>query len=110
MTQLTPPRPRASCRSPRTHFSLLPPPLHLYLALAPCTFSLLSPVLLLALQDDLACLPAKMAASCGNLGPLVLVTRVTNQITIADPLTLRSHSMDVSAPRAEAGGKERIGP
>lgn len=37
-----------------------------------------------------------MSASCGNLGPLVLVTRVTNQITIIDPVTLRSHSMDVS--------------
>ncbi|GIL64428.1 hypothetical protein Vafri_18352 [Volvox africanus] len=45
-------------------------------------------------KDDLVCLPAKMASSCGNLGPLVLVTRITNQITIADPITLRSYSMD----------------
>ncbi|EFJ40518.1 hypothetical protein VOLCADRAFT_69446, partial [Volvox carteri f. nagariensis] len=45
-------------------------------------------------KDDLACLPAKMAASCGNLGPLVLVSRITNQITITDPLTLRNYSMD----------------
>ncbi|GFR51707.1 hypothetical protein Agub_g14152 [Astrephomene gubernaculifera] len=45
-------------------------------------------------KDDLVCLPPKMAASCGNLGPLVLVTRITNQITITDPATLRSYSMD----------------
>ncbi len=42
------------------------------------------------------CLPPKMAASCGNLGPLCLVSRITNQITIVDPLTLRTYSMDVS--------------
>lgn len=35
------------------------------------------------------CLPAKLAASLGNIGPLVLVTRVTNAITLTDPLTLR---------------------
>ncbi|KXZ44442.1 hypothetical protein GPECTOR_67g282 [Gonium pectorale] len=48
----------------------------------------------LTIQDDLVCLPPKMAASCGNLGPLVLVSRITNQITITDPQTLRSTSMD----------------
>ena len=40
-------------------------------------------------QDDLVCLPPKLAASMGNIGPLVLVTRVTNAITLTDPLTLR---------------------
>lgn len=42
------------------------------------------------------CLPAKTAASLGQLGPLVLVTRVTNQVTFTDPQTLRTVSMDVS--------------
>ena len=35
------------------------------------------------------CLPAKLAASLGNIGPVCLVTRVTNAITLTDPLTLR---------------------
>ena len=51
-------------------------------------------------QDDLVCLSAKLCSALGHLGPLVLVARVTNQITLIDPITLRTHSMDVSA----AGG------
>lgn len=47
-------------------------------------------------QDDLVCLPSKLASSLGSLGPLVLVTRVTNAITLTDPTNLRSTSMDVS--------------
>lgn len=42
-----------------------------------------------SVQDDLVCLPAKLAASLGNIGPVCLVTRVTNAITLTDPLTLR---------------------
>ncbi|KAG2489285.1 hypothetical protein HYH03_012305 [Edaphochlamys debaryana] len=45
-------------------------------------------------KDDLVCLPAKMSSSCGGLGPLAVVSRVTNHITITCPLTLRSYSMD----------------
>eukprot|EP00201_Polytomella_parva_P001315 CAMPEP_0175082732 /NCGR_PEP_ID=MMETSP0052_2-20121109/26929_1 /TAXON_ID=51329 ORGANISM="Polytomella parva, Strain SAG 63-3" /NCGR_SAMPLE_ID=MMETSP0052_2 /ASSEMBLY_ACC=CAM_ASM_000194 /LENGTH=515 /DNA_ID=CAMNT_0016353981 /DNA_START=153 /DNA_END=1703 /DNA_ORIENTATION=+ len=45
-------------------------------------------------KDDLVCLPAKVSASLGNLGPIVLVTRVTSQITITDPHDLRSVSLD----------------
>jgi nonsense-mediated mRNA decay protein 3 len=46
-------------------------------------------------KDDLICLPAKLSSSLGSLGPLVLVTRVTNVITLTDPVTLRSSSMEV---------------
>lgn len=41
------------------------------------------------LQDDLVFLPAKVAAAYGNIGPLVLCTRVTSAFTFTDPLTLR---------------------
>ena len=47
-------------------------------------------------QDDLVCLPSKVSASLGHMGPMVLCTKVTNQITLTDPVTLRSTSMDVS--------------
>lgn len=47
-------------------------------------------------KDDLVCIPAKLCSSLGNLGPVLLVLRVTNQITLMDPVTLRSTSMDVS--------------
>ena len=47
------------------------------------------------------CLPAKMASSLGGLGPLVLVTRVTNAITLTDPTNLRGVALDV---RGRAGG------
>mmetsp|Transcript_18620 Transcript_18620/g.56214 ORF Transcript_18620/g.56214 Transcript_18620/m.56214 type:complete len:550 (+) Transcript_18620:224-1873(+) len=40
-------------------------------------------------KDDLVCLPAKLAASLGNLGPLVLCSRVSAALTLVDPLTLR---------------------
>ena len=42
-------------------------------------------------------LPPKMAASAGNLGPFVLVSRITNQISLVDPANMRTHTMDVSA-------------
>lgn len=47
-------------------------------------------------QDDLICLPAKLASSLGSLGPLVLVSRVTSSLTLLDPLTLRSATMDAA--------------
>lgn len=53
----------------------------------PCSF----------LQDDLLCLPAKLAASLGNIGPVVVVTRVTNAITLTDPLTLRQAVLEANA-------------
>lgn len=43
------------------------------------------------------CLPAKLAASLGNLGPLVLCTRVSAALTLVDPLTLRHAQVEVIA-------------
>ncbi|KAJ9534620.1 hypothetical protein QJQ45_002905 [Haematococcus lacustris] len=45
-------------------------------------------------KDDLVCLPVKLSAALGGLGPLVLCTKVTNQITLLDPLTLRGVSQN----------------
>uniref|UniRef100_A0A1D2A6V5 60S ribosomal export protein NMD3 n=1 Tax=Auxenochlorella protothecoides TaxID=3075 RepID=A0A1D2A6V5_AUXPR len=45
-------------------------------------------------KDDLVCLPAKTALGLGNLGPVVLVTRVTSAITLTDPQTMRSASLE----------------
>ncbi|PNW72682.1 hypothetical protein CHLRE_15g640250v5 [Chlamydomonas reinhardtii] len=45
-------------------------------------------------KDDLVFLPPKMAASAGNLGPFVLVSRITNQISLVDPANMRTHTMD----------------
>ena len=50
-----------------------------------------------ALQDDLVCLPAKQAASLGHIGPVVVVTRVTNAITLTDPITLRQAVLEAGA-------------
>ncbi|XP_015784502.1 60S ribosomal export protein NMD3 [Tetranychus urticae] len=40
-------------------------------------------------KDDLVCLPPALAASLGNIGPLCLCLRVTNNIYLLDPFTLR---------------------
>lgn len=40
-------------------------------------------------RDDLVCLPQKVAASLGNIGPLVLCMRVSNNLMLLDPNTLR---------------------
>ena len=39
-------------------------------------------------------MPLKVAASLGNLGPLVICTKVTNSIALLDPLTLRISYLD----------------
>jgi nonsense-mediated mRNA decay protein 3 len=46
-------------------------------------------------KDDVVCLPARLAAQLGGIGPLVLVTRVSQVLTVLDPATLRT--VDVSA-------------
>lgn len=38
----------------------------------------------------------QVSSSMGGMGPLVLVTRVTNALTLTDPLTLRSTTLDAS--------------
>ncbi|KAK6922094.1 Nmd3, N-terminal [Dillenia turbinata] len=45
-------------------------------------------------REDLICLPPKVALSLGNLGPLVICTKVSNSITLLDPFTLRHCSLD----------------
>ncbi|XP_043696203.1 60S ribosomal export protein NMD3-like [Telopea speciosissima] len=45
-------------------------------------------------REDLICLPPKVASSLGNLGPLVLCTKVSNSLTLLDPFTLRHSFMD----------------
>ena len=76
--------------------------------LTPACRSPSSPLPLPPPQDDLVCLPAKQAAALGNIGPLVVVTRVTNALTLTDPLTLRQGALLLlgSTQRsAEAGGQ-----
>ncbi len=41
-------------------------------------------------KDDIVCLPQQTAQSLGNIGPLCIITRVTNLIYLLDPFTLRS--------------------
>ncbi|KAJ0754060.1 putative ribosomal export protein Nmd3 [Helianthus annuus] len=45
-------------------------------------------------REDLVCLPPKLAASLGNLGPLVVCTKISNNIALLDPLTLRHCFLD----------------
>ncbi|KAJ0019945.1 hypothetical protein Pint_30980 [Pistacia integerrima] len=45
-------------------------------------------------RDDLICLPPKAAVSLGNLGPLVVCTKVTNSIALLDPFTLTHCFLD----------------
>lgn len=40
-------------------------------------------------REDLVCLPPKVARSLGNLGPLVICTKVSSSILLMDPNTLR---------------------
>ncbi|CAL9114334.1 unnamed protein product [Musa textilis] len=47
-------------------------------------------------REDLICLPPKLANALGNLGPLVLCTKVTNSIALVDPFTLRSAFLDAN--------------
>ncbi|CAF2187980.1 hypothetical protein IGI04_028267 [Brassica rapa subsp. trilocularis] len=45
-------------------------------------------------REDLICLPSKVASGLGNLGPLVVCTKVSDNITILDPRTLRCAFLD----------------
>ncbi|XP_061992787.1 uncharacterized protein LOC133710667 [Rosa rugosa] len=45
-------------------------------------------------REDLICLPPKVKSSLGNLGPLVICTKVTNSIALLDPFTLRHGFLD----------------
>nr|CAN60703.1 hypothetical protein VITISV_003522 [Vitis vinifera] len=45
-------------------------------------------------REDLICLPPKVAVSLGNLGPVVICTKVSNNIALLDPFTLRHCFLD----------------
>ncbi|KAF9588485.1 hypothetical protein IFM89_011685 [Coptis chinensis] len=45
-------------------------------------------------REDLVCLPPKVVVGLGNLGPLVLCAKVTNNIVLVDPFTLRHVFLD----------------
>ncbi|GAB4849601.1 hypothetical protein Ancab_004396 [Ancistrocladus abbreviatus] len=45
-------------------------------------------------REDLLCLPPKVATSLGNLGPLVICTKVSNSIMLLDPGCLRYCFLD----------------
>ncbi|KAK4360039.1 hypothetical protein RND71_022268 [Anisodus tanguticus] len=45
-------------------------------------------------REDLICLPPKLASSLGNIGPLVICTKVSNSIALLDPFTLRHCFLD----------------
>ncbi|KAL8461249.1 hypothetical protein ACS0TY_032641 [Phlomoides rotata] len=45
-------------------------------------------------REDLICLPPKVANSLGNLGPLVICSKVSNSIALLDPFTLRQSYLD----------------
>lgn len=47
-------------------------------------------------KDDLICLPQKVAHGLGNIGPLVLCLRVSNNILLLDPNTLRTVYLDAN--------------
>lgn len=47
-------------------------------------------------KDDLVCLPPRVAASLGHLGPVVLCTRVSSSLLLLDPVTLRTAHLDAT--------------
>lgn len=47
-------------------------------------------------KDDLICLPQKIAVGLGNIGPLVLCSKVSNSLLLLDPQTLRMAFVDAT--------------
>ena len=47
-------------------------------------------------KDDLICLPTKLAKALGDISPLVICTRVGNNLTVIDPNTLKSAELRTS--------------
>ena len=44
-----------------------------------------------SLQNDIVCLPLKLARSLGNIAQIVLCTRVTTALQLLDPSTLKGN-------------------
>jgi len=44
-------------------------------------------------KDDLLCLPANIARSCGNISPLVICHKIADSVHFLDPLTLKTGSL-----------------
>jgi len=63
----------------------------------------------LLVQDDLICLPPRVATGFGNIFPVVLCTRVTNVLTLVDPSSLRTLHIDVS-PASSHSATKRMQP
>jgi len=45
-------------------------------------------------REDLICLPPKAYIALGNIGPIVICTKVTNSIALLDPLNLKYNFLD----------------
>uniref|UniRef100_A0A7N0ZZY4 60S ribosomal export protein NMD3 n=1 Tax=Kalanchoe fedtschenkoi TaxID=63787 RepID=A0A7N0ZZY4_KALFE len=45
-------------------------------------------------REDLICLPPKVKNNLGNIGPIVICTKVTNSVALLDPVTLRQCYLD----------------
>ncbi|XP_047328005.1 60S ribosomal export protein NMD3-like [Impatiens glandulifera] len=45
-------------------------------------------------REDLICLPSKVSNSLGNLGPIVICIKVSNTISLLDPISLRHCFLD----------------
>ncbi|KPM05786.1 60S ribosomal export protein NMD3-like protein [Sarcoptes scabiei] len=48
-------------------------------------------------KDDVVCLPPSLAASLGNIGPICVVLRVTNLISLIDPFTLKVAELNATS-------------
>jgi len=64
-------------------------------------------------REDLVCLPPKLAASCGNISPLVICNKVSNILHVIDPFTLSTSEISppvfwANAFRSIAGHKQLI--
>lgn len=63
-------------------------------------------------KDDVVCLPISLARSLGNIGQIVVVTRVTHSIYLVDPKTLKTAqvttSMFFKTPFKSLGGTKQL--
>lgn len=48
-------------------------------------------------KDDVLCLPPKLSAQLGGIGPIVLVTKVSISVTLIDPFTLQTAELSANS-------------